>query len=227
MVRSHSSPLDMATRFIYITGCDGTGKSTQANLLFEKLTTQGIETRHVWLRFPFFLSIPLLAYARLRGFSWYEIHDDFRHGYWDFRSSWLLRTCLPWLMLVDAAIATIPIICLPLWFGKTIICERFVLDMLVDLSIAISDETFHKMVPGKLFLRLIPPQSRIILLDLDVRTIRQRRPDLDVDLNLEDRVKLYRRLMDDLSLHTFSSQLPEEQINGLIFKEIFGETGNY
>ena len=95
-----------ARRFIYITGCDGTGKSTQARLLLAQLKASGIKARHLWLRYPFFLSLPLLAYARLRGYSWREKTGDMEYSYWDFHRSWLMRTIFPWALLLDAALAT-------------------------------------------------------------------------------------------------------------------------
>ena len=224
MVSPNSSSLALPPRFIYITGCDGTGKTTQAQLLMADLAAQGSQTRHVWLRFPFLFSLPLLVYARVRGFSWYEINAGFRHGYWDFRSSWLLRKWLPWLLLVDASLAALIYIYVPLWLGKTIVCERFVLDMIVDLSVAISDVNFHKKYPGKLFQQILPPQTKIILLDLDPDTIRERRRDLEGDRNLEARLHYYRILRDDLSLTEFSSQMTVEEISGKLIDEIDGIT---
>jgi thymidylate kinase len=222
MVATDPITLTMSPCFIYITGCDGTGKTTQAKMLLDLLSTQGIKTDHVWLRFPFLFSIPFLIYARLRGFSWYETNNGIRHGYWDFRSSWLLRTFLPWFLLIDAALTALIKIYLPLWIGRSIICERFVLDMIVDLMVAFADFSFHRRVPGKFFLGLLPPQSKVFLLDLDAHTIIQRRPELETDRNLIDRLKFYRILVGDLSLQVFSSRLPTKQINSLIFEAITG-----
>lgn len=220
MVATHPITLAMSSCFIYITGCDGTGKTTQANMLSDLLSTKGIKTNHVWLRFPFLFSIPFLIYARLRGFSWYERNNGIRHGYWDFHSSWLLRTCFPWFLLVDAALTALVKIYLPLCSGKSIICERFVLDMIVDLMVAFADSRFHQRLPGKFFLGLLPPQSKVFVLDLDAHIIRQRRPELETDRNLMARLKFYRILVGDLSLQAFSSMLSPKQINSLIFEAI-------
>lgn len=221
MVSTNSSSLALPPRFIYITGCDGTGKTTLTHLLMDDLAAQGIETHHVWLRFPFLFSLPILVYARLRGFSWYETDAEFRHGYWDFRSSWLMRACFPWLLLADASLAAIPKIYMPLWGGKTVVCERFILDMIVDLSVACLDEGFHKKYPGKLFLHLLPPQTKIFLLDLDSKIIKGRRRDLEGDRNLEARIHQYRILMDDLSLQAISTQKPANEISEKIFAVIY------
>jgi hypothetical protein len=206
--------------FIYITGCDGTGKSTQASLLVDALTSRGIRPRRLWLRFPFVFSIPLLAYARLRGFSWYEQVAGVRHGYWDFHLSWLLKTIFPWLLLLDAALASIVKIYLPILFGRTIVCERFVIDMLVDLSLATRDRNLHKRLPGRTFKSLLPKDTSIILLDLDVKSIRARRPDLITDCRLEDRLETFRHISDDLDLRIFSSSTPMHELNRSILQHL-------
>jgi hypothetical protein len=183
-----------ASRFIYITGCDGTGKTTQARLLLEELLQQGVKVRHVWLRFPFLFSAPLLAFAHWRGYSWSEVHGQVRHGYWDFHRSWLMRKVFPWVLWVDAAIAALWKVYLPLRFGYTIVCERFVLDMLVDLSAGLHAAQFGLKLPGRLFFRLLPSDARVVCLDLDTQSICQRRRDLGSDRALELRLALFRYL---------------------------------
>jgi thymidylate kinase len=194
-------------RFIYITGCDGTGKSTQTSLLLFHLRGKGIQTQHVWLRFPFFLSVPLLVYARFRGYSWYEKVGNVRHGYWDFRRSTILRLLLPWTLLFDAAFAGFFKIYLPMWCGTTIVCERFVLDMLVDLAVAGVISGFQLQPPVNLYLKLLPKNAMILILTLDYAdTVRQRRPDLKSDWQLEKRLDAFRLLAEQLGYPMISSQ---------------------
>ena len=192
--------------FIYITGCDGTGKTTQAQLLLVQLLAQGVKARVLWLRFPFFISIPLLAYARLKGYSWIEVVDGVRHGYWDFRSSWLMKNIFPWFLLVDATLASLIKIYFPMKFGSTIICERFVLDMLVDLAVATQDMGVFNSYPGMLFIRLLPTGSRRIALELDGKMIQERRADLKSDRKLTLRIQAYQRLCEEYSIPMISSQ---------------------
>lgn len=209
-----------SSNFIYITGCDGTGKTTQARLTIERLTDQGVRPVHVWLRYPFFLSIPLLIFARLRGYSWHEKTNGFHHGYWDFRSSWLLRTIFPWTMLIDATLAYLRKIIIPLLVRKTIICERYVLDMLVDMGIAIGETHIHQQLPGRLLLYLIPPGSKIFILDLDIESILQRRSDLITDHQLQLRLDMFYKLAEDLSIPLLSSQINPHELNSKIFQKI-------
>lgn len=211
MVTSRSKSVKSnAPRFIYITGCDGTGKTTQAKLMMQHLAERGVQARHLWLRFPFTLSLPLLAYARWRGYSWYEENSGVRHGYWNFRRSWILRVLLPWVMLFDAMLAALHKIYIPLWLGKTIVCERFVLDMLVDLSVGLEEPLWMRF-PGKLFLHLLPRVTQIVVLDLDASTIRNRRYNLALDRNLEPRLAYFRALASDCELPIVVNDQPIPQ----------------
>jgi hypothetical protein len=208
------------SRFIYIAGCDGTGKTTQAEILLAELESHKVKAGHLWLRFPFFFCRPMLAYARCRGCSWYEESGGTRHGYWDFRGSWLLRVVFPWLLLLDAALFSIGKVYLPLWLGNTIVCERFVLDTLVDLSLALKDLRFPSHHPGKLYPALLPGKATIVFLDLDTETIRERRPDLHGDRRLEARLETYRQLAAGGGYLMFSTKKSRSEINRSIWELI-------
>ena len=216
MIQSH---------FIYLAGADGTGKSTHAQLLLEELQSEGLSCRHLWLRFPFLFSFSLLAYARWRGHAWYEVQDGVRHGYWDFGRSWLMRELFPWILLFDATLAALVRVYLPLWMGTTIVCERYVLDMLVDLRVALADPAFHRGLPGRLFLRLLPRGARIVILDLDARTIRQRRWNLRFDRRLEARLEGYRDLAADLAVRQISTAGSLEQVASELWNFVGSEDG--
>jgi thymidylate kinase len=215
-----SLDLPVAPRFIYLAGCDGVGKTTQAGLLLARLRENGLRVRRLWLRFPFCFSLPLLAYARLRGFSRYEGSAGARHGCWDFERPRLLRALFPWALLVDAFLASLWHVTLPLGMGRTIVCERYVLDMLVDLGLAFKDPHFYQWKPGSLFLQLLPRRAAVVLLDLDAGTIRTRRPDLRSDRRLKDRLQAYRVLAAGLGLALVASDAPVEVVHRRIIEAL-------
>jgi hypothetical protein len=162
----------------------------------------------------------MLAYARWRGFSWHEDVGNSRHGYWDFRPSWLLRTLFPWTLWLDAFLATISKVHLSLWRGKTIVCERFVLDMLVDLSLALDRPVLSSWLVAKLFLFLMPAGAHTFVLDLEAEVIRKRRPDLRSDRRLESRLAAFRQLSAELSLPRLSSQVSPDELSQSIWQTL-------
>jgi len=186
--RSHRYPM------IYITGSDGTGKTTQVRRLMDGLKAQGFPVTHRWLRFPFRLSRVLLVYARLRRFSWYESHPHGRQGYWDFRASWVMRVIFPLVLWVDAFSVAIHAVYWPIARGNLIVCERFVIDMLADLMVATQDFTLLEHGYTRWFVRLLPADTILILLDGDPARIAQRRPDLAYDRLLPDRIRAFRHI---------------------------------
>jgi thymidylate kinase len=209
-------------RFIYIAGADGAGKSTQTELLLESLQAQGVRCWHLWLRFPFFLSLPLLVYARWRGYSWHEVADGVDHGYWDFRESWLMRQIFPRVLFVDAMVASVFRVYLPLRLGYTMVCERYVLDMMVDLSIA----TQHPRLDFDrldYFLRLLPKGALIVGMSASEPIVVARRPDLRHDQRIGMKTLAYKALFQKLGFPIVEAENPvkqtHEQILSLVGKD--------
>jgi hypothetical protein len=197
--------------FIYITGADGTGKSTHAHLLCQHLQRRGIRCRHLWLRFPFFCSLPLLAYARLRGYSWHEVTDGIDHGYWDFRRSWLMRRVFPVALLIDATVASFFKVHLPLGMGRTIVCERYVLDMLVDLQSGMRRSLLDSWEYGG-FLRLLPRGALVVGLVAPEPVVIQRRPDLQHDRLFGAKLSAYAALFQRIDCPVVETVQPEEEV---------------
>jgi hypothetical protein len=200
-------------RFYYLCGCDGVGKTSHADLLATHLAGTGKYVRHVWLRFPFLTSIPLLAYARLRGLGGYHEAGGIRHGHWDFGRSRLMRALLPWSLLLDALLAAAFHIYIPMILRTTIVCERFVIDILADLIVAFDDPGLAARLPGRLYPRLIPPRGTVLMLDLDADTICRRRPSLAGDARLDTRLAAFRSLATDLGLQVLSTEPALEAVH--------------
>ena len=176
---------------IHLAGVDGTGKTTQARAMLYWLQREGVPVRYVWLRFPRLFSVPFLVYARLRGYSRREIVDGHQHGYWDFSRSWLMSKVFPWALLLDTLLVALVKLYVPLWRGYTVICDRFVVDILVDLMTGLNDTRFDEHFPGRLFLTLLPGGTRVVVLDLDTEIVRQRCPELAGDRTHSKRRAIY------------------------------------
>jgi len=176
-------------RHYYITGVDGIGKTTQVNRLERRLANE--RTHRVWLRFPFVISLPLLVYARFFGFTRYEVFDGVRVGAWEFHRSALLRTLFPITQYLDTVLLSIGKVWVPLLLGRTMLFERYALDVMVDMMVATGRPALHRGLLGYLFTRLIPRHTVVVILDAPVKQLRSRRPDLKHDRLMEARAQAY------------------------------------
>jgi hypothetical protein len=121
----------------------------------------------------------------------------------------MLRTLFPWFFLADGFLAGVWGLRLPLWFGRRVVCERFSLDMLADLTTAFHNAGFVERLPGRLFPRLIPGKSASVLLDLDSHAILQRRPSLANDRNLLFRLSVYRTIAEKFGIPVIRTETDE------------------
>lgn len=176
---------------IHLAGVDGTGKTTQAEAILALLRSRGITARYAWLRFPRFFTIPFLVYARARGYSYRETVDGHEHGYWNFRASWIMSRVFPWVLWLDTFLLALFNVYIPLWLGRTVVCDRFVLDTLVDLMAGLADPRSDERLPGRLYLALLPRDARVVVLDLETAIARQRSPELGGDRTHSHRRQMY------------------------------------
>lgn len=184
-------------RLICLIGPDGVGKTTQAKLLIEKLREMGYEYEYRWMRFHHFISLPVLALARLMGLTEIqELPDGRKIGYHHFYRSRLISTLYPITMYIDTLLAMIFKLYIPLKLRKKrIVCDRFVYDTLVDLSIDLGKkrEVFRSRT-FRAFLKLVPKECATIMLVAPVGEIKHRRLDLMYDTVLKKRVEKYHKL---------------------------------
>jgi len=180
--------------FICITGIDGVGKTTHVNLILEHLRKKGIKCQYKWLRFHHLFSLPLLAFCRVAGYTRVStLGGSQKCSYHEFYKSRLLSTIYPWILFFDTLLFTTIKVYIPMFFGTSIVCDRFVYDTLIDVSVATKDYKIHKKTVGKLFLKLVPKNASFVMLDLDKSTIFSRRPELKDDLTFDERYQLHHR----------------------------------
>lgn len=183
-------------RLICIIGPDGTGKTTQAKMLIEKLRERGYEYEYRWMRFHHFISLPVLALARLMGLTEIQTLPDGRKiGYHHFYRSKLISTLYSLTLYLDTLLAMMFKIYIPLKLQKKrIVCDRFVYDTLVDLAMDLNNPSFITSKITKMFLRLVPKESKVVLLIAPYEKIKWRREDLRFDGSLEKRIQIYLEL---------------------------------
>ncbi|EKF86358.1 hypothetical protein [Methanobacterium formicicum] len=211
----------MEKSLICVIGPDGTGKTTQIELLINYFEKNGFHYKYQWLRFYHFFSLPLLLLARFYGLSEVKILDDGEKiGYHYFHRSKLISHIYPILLFADTFLLIFFKIYLPLLFGKKIICDRFIYDTIVDLMVSTSNYELYKSRVGKLFLMLIPRNKKIFLLISNETTLKTRREDIKKDRNIGLKIELYEKLANEFNLKTIDTQesinlVHEQLIRGL------------
>lgn len=188
--------MNKSINLIAIIGPDGTGKTTQVNLLIDYFKSKGIECKSEWLRFHHFFSLPLLGFARIIGLSEIKIFiDGDTIGYHYFKKSKLISSTYPYFMLMDTLFFYFFRIYLPIKIqNNVIVCDRFVYDTLIDIALSVGDlQNFNKPY-YKLFLKLIPKNSIIFVLIAKESEIISRRSDLYKDSFLMEKIFLYNEI---------------------------------
>lgn len=213
----------MKYRLICISGPDGTGKTTQTTLLIDSFNKLGIKYEYKWLRFHHLFSLPVLALARVFGLSEVVIQDGEKIGYHYFHRSQIISALYKTAMFLDTVIFTIYKVYIPLnILKKRIICDRFIYDTIVDLMISTGQHQIYKSPMGKLLLRLIPYNSKIVILISDEDSLVNRRNDLSMDNNLGLKIKLYDIISKEFGLPTIEASLTIDEVNEKL-KEIVNE----
>lgn len=208
--------------FICIMGIDGVGKTAHANLILQYLSNRGIRSKYLWGRCYHCISLPLFAFSRLAGYTYSPSIEGKQictnHEF--YRSNTLSSIC-PWLLWLDMVIFTIIKIQIPMYLGKTIVCDRFIYDSLIDIAISTRDQEIYKKFVCGLFLDLIPKNAQFIMLDLEKPTILSRRPEIMYDTTFDDRYKLYERFKDIFKIITINNSGNIKDVNNLILNTIF------
>lgn len=191
----------MNARFLYISGTDGSGKTTLCNQYIKILNGFNYRTNYVWMRFPHLFSLILLFYCRLTGLTKYKKIGGQYFGKWEFYRSPFICAVLPWLLLLDIIIRIFYKIYFPALLGRYIVCDRFIIDILVDLMVSTKNFKLHKQPIGKLYMKLIPKKSKIIILDVNSDVLVKRRDDLSHDELLSEKVKAFRLIAEEYNIN--------------------------
>lgn len=192
---STSSAVMDIPKIIYVMGIDGSGKSTVSEHLARRLRDMGYQVEVEWLRFNHVLSKPLLGLCRLIGLTRYEVSDGIRVGYHDFHRSRVVSWLFVLLQYLDAW-RVLQLKIKPRMKGehKILILDRYVYDILVDLMV---DTRFEGLLSGRTgdaFLSLLPPDSKLLLVDRALDEVLGARPEGRVDANFIERYRHYKRI---------------------------------
>jgi len=158
---------------IVFSGLDGAGKSTQIRLLMERLESEGARPACLWTRGGYtsgFNALKSTLRRLLRGRALPESGHNIRRAR-AFKSPATRRAWL-WLALLDLIRVYAIQVRLWRWRGRTIVCDRYLWDTLVDFRLNFPQELVEKSLlwraldkltprPDAAFLMLVPVEESI------------------------------------------------------------------
>ena len=233
-------------RVIAFFGPDGAGKSTQAELLVNFLSSRGFRVRRAWVR-----STHTFAYLLWILFYKLNLCDDrsgvlgkMRTGFavsYLKESSYgavspitmsppILRGVVSrWIWATIEVVSIVPVVVLqvylPLLLGRVVVAERFVVDSIASIAYFLGEEGFAEGWHAWFLLRLVPRGTVFVFVDADYGTILLRRKEV---AGPREYTEFHRRLYEKMSkivgaLYVNTSSLSVEEANerilGFVGKE--------
>ena len=178
---------------IIISGIDGSGKSTIINETQMALEAEGKKVGYIWLRFNHYLTKGMHAIARVLGLSvkvHNEMGDVWQHRLYKnqvFCSLYILTTYLDsWMSRLKYN---------KMAKGKdTVICDRWITDILVDLATKTHRKDFLDSGWAKRFMKILPEGARMFVVVRNTEALIDCRLENRVDPNFEFRLGIYEDL---------------------------------
>jgi thymidylate kinase len=157
---------------------DGTGKTSHSRALIDHLHKSGIKSKYVWFGNAHILDYPFMAVCRILGFTViHKVNGNIvsEHKYYKNKA---ISKIWPCLRLLDATILASFWIKLLLWRGFTVVCDRFVPDIFVNIMVDTNDNKLYKKLSGRALLGLMPRPLLSVCLDVNAETALQRKRDV-------------------------------------------------
>ena len=181
--------------FICFTGIDGSGKTTLAKFLTERMNRDGLECKYVNTRLTPFLLKPFIMIGHklyLRGKDISNNYDEYSATKRKAIRASPLSFIYEWLLLLDYSIQVMLKIKVPLMLGKNIVCDRYIYDTLAtDLAVdfGYSNQKIERTLNR--FLLLFPQPQLTFLVDVPEEVAYQRKDDIPSVHYLRERRKVY------------------------------------
>jgi dTMP kinase len=175
-------------------GLDGSGKSTLANKFVEKLTIDNIKSKHIWGGYELYLMKPIVLLSQ-RFFSknvdMYEDYNAYHKSITSSAKNPLVSFFYEKLTLIEYFIQMFIKINIPLMLGKTIVSDRYIYDIIVNLSVNMGyDEKKFKALLNT-YQKYLPDPDIVFYIHVPEEVSLSRKDDIPSIEYLTLRKKLY------------------------------------
>lgn len=180
------------TKYIIISGIDGSGKTTVINNLKESLEKKGKTVDYIWMRYNHYLLRVMNALARILGLS-VKVHNAMG-DVWEHRLYKMKWFC--WLYVrvsyFDNLFAVSKVRKLK---SDYVICDRWINDILIDLGAECREMNILESKWYKRFHNLLPENSFQFVVKRDIKDVLDCRIENHTNPDFKYRFELYQSLM--------------------------------
>jgi GTPase SAR1 family protein/predicted nucleotidyltransferase len=194
----------MQSSILCFVGPDGSGKTTLAKKLAHDLSSRNFPVKYVWSRLPYFLTFIILGLSKIFGFTQYRNGSSGTFTKFDFCRQ-PLKTVYPLAVFVDAFFYYFIKFAIPKKLGMTIVCDRWIPDIMIDISVNTAKSEFDQTLLGRAFWRIASKSTLTIVVTAPDRILQERRPESQLDPDVAVRRGLYHTYIQKYRLANLSS----------------------
>jgi len=201
-------------------GIDGSGKTRHAQALQEAFTICEVKAKYVWMRGStsrwlnplkrvgeIILGKHCIAVSR-GGKGDVQKTERIRNV----NSLWV-RVIYRWIIFLELLLFYLKEVTVPLLLGWVVICDRYVVDHLVDWMDLLDDPVAYKSLPARLLRLMAPKPAVAIHLEIPVQVVLARRADELSQQSVERRIAALHTLAQRYGLVRVDASRPFEEIS--------------